>query len=169
MRKTHSGPVLLSILRITMSAVLIAGLQSCGTPSEEAAAGQLPVLRFAAVADVDERKDVEEYPFAGDTIRLRTPRSFAFQGAWFSRDQAGFPAVMFVIADSEKEEFREWTGSLVDHQMAMLVDGRVIAVPKVRSALPGAGILVDERRHWTAEEASELAERIRDREAQRKR
>ena len=137
-------------------------VESAETPETFAAPrGQVPILQFAAVADIDERGDVQEYAFADDTVRLRTPRTFAIQDARLFQDAGGYPAVLFVIADEAKEDFRLWTGILVRRQMAMLVDGRVVAVPKVKTALPGMGIVVDETRHWTVEEATALAERIR--------
>jgi hypothetical protein len=153
--------------------LLLAAAQSAGCKSDSEAAaetepaprGPVPVLQFAAVADVDERKEVTEHVYADDTVRLRPPRAFEIQDARLAHDQNGYPAVLFVIADAEKEEFRRWTGTLVRRKMAMLIDGRVIAVPKVNSALPGAGIVVDDTRHWTVEEATALAERIRDRAA----
>ena len=155
-----------AILWLQVAAVpALSGCKSGSVESAESAeteAGRIPILQFAAVADVDERKEVEEYVYADDTVRLRTPRAFAIKDARLFRDQEGYPAVLFVIADDEKEEFRQWTGSLVRRQMAMLVDGRVVAVPRVQTALPGMGIVVDETRHWTVEEASALAERIRD-------
>jgi preprotein translocase subunit SecD len=114
------------------------------------------------VAELYEKEDAREYAYSDDTVLLRTVRTFGIQDARVYPDRNGYPAVLFVIADAEKDEFRRWTAGLVGRQMALLVDGKVVAIPNVNSALPGAGIVMDETRHWTMEEASTLAERIRD-------
>jgi hypothetical protein len=131
------------------------------------AATPIPILQFAAVAEPDEAVDVVEYEHDGGIVRVRTPRTFEIKDAKAADDTFGYPAVYFEIADSQQAEFRSWTASLVHHQMAIILDGKIIMTPRVNEALPGRGN-VENPEHWTDEEVRAIAARIRS-EAQARR
>jgi preprotein translocase subunit SecD len=144
---------------------VVATLSACTSDSEKASSqphsGSSPVLQFGVVAELYEHEDAKEYPGSYDDVPLRSVRTFAIKDARVYPDPQGHPAVLFVIADAEREDFRRWTASLVGRQMALLVDGKVVATPTVKQPLPGAGIVMDETRTWTEDEANSIAERIR--------
>jgi hypothetical protein len=124
------------------------------------AAAPIPILQFAAVAEPDETTDVVDYERGGGMVRIRTPRTFEIKDASPAHDAFGYPALQFEIADSQRAEFRTWTASLVDHQMAIILDGKILTMPRVLSALNGSGI-VENPEHWTDEEVRAIAARIR--------
>ncbi len=141
------------------------GLSACssGTEARPGAQGSTPqpTLQFAEEAAPEQTTGVVELPFEGRTVRLKTPRTFALKDARQDYDALGYPAVHFEIADPQKEEFRRWTYELIDRQMALLLDGKVVTMPKVSSELPGDGIIDFGAMHKTKEEARELAARLR--------
>jgi preprotein translocase subunit SecD len=141
-------------------------LSSCSSnrkPTESAshAATPVPVLQFAEVADPGETANVVEYKYGEDTVRIRTPRTFEIKDAGPAHDTFGYPAVRFEIVDSQQAEFWKWTAGLVGHQMAILLDGKIVLTPKVNSALPGRGVVENGPNHWTDEEVKAIAARIR--------
>jgi SecDF, P1 head subdomain len=144
-------------------------LASCGTGVASHAtepAASVPPLQFAEIADPGETQGIEDYARREGpmTYRLRTPRVFRLKSARRGVDENGFPAIEFEIADSQKEEFRTWTAELVDHQLAILVDGKVLTAPTVHSPVPGRGIIpLDIARNWTTQEIDALAAHIQGR------
>jgi preprotein translocase subunit SecD len=129
--------------------------------SHDHAVAKPPVLQFAEVADAGETQDVQPYDSPDGVVRLKKPRTFTIKTARPDSDANGYPAVWFEVADSEKEMFRRWTAELVDRHLAILVDGKVVTVPKVNSALPGAGIIDFGASHKSEEEVRDIAARIR--------
>lgn len=155
--------VLLLATSLSIGASL--GLSSCEAPAthpDSAGRSAQPVLQFAAVAGADEKEGVTEYTFNDRTIRLRELWTFEIQGASPTHDSLGWPAIQFEIADGQKDEFRRWTAILVEHRLAILIDGVVVATPTVKSPLPGSGIIESGAAHWSEEEVKSLANRIRD-------
>lgn len=152
-----------SRILVAVSASLLALATGCHSDSKasESARSHAPVLQFGVVAELYEQEDAREYEGSWDDVKLKSVRTFGIQDARVYPDPQGHPAVLFVIADGEKEEFRRWTASLVGRQMAILIEGKVVAVPTIKTPLPGAGIVMDETRTWSADEAQSIAERIR--------
>jgi len=154
-------------LLLAASFAVVAFAAGCRSDSEKASestspgSGSTPVLQFGAVAEIYEHEDAREYEGSWDSAMLRSVRVFGIKDARVCKDPQGRPAVLFLIADAEKDEFRRWTGSLVGRRMALLLDGKVVATPMVKVPLPGAGVVMDETRQWNDEEAKEIAERIR--------
>jgi len=157
------APRILVLLLVATGATCLALAPGCKSDSKssESARSHAPVLQFGVVAQLYEQEDASEFEGSWDDVKLRAVRTFGIQDARVYPDPQGHPAVLFVIADAEKEEFRRWTGSLVGRQMALIIDGKVVAVPTIKTPLPGAGIVMDEARTWTEDEAKSIAERIR--------
>ena len=160
MRRTARLLVLLLVATSATSLALAPGCKS-DSKASESARSHGAVLQFGVVAQLYEQEDASEYEGSYDDVKLRSVRTFGIKDARVYPDRQGHPAVLFVIADAEKEEFRRWTGSLVGRQMALIVDGKVVATPTIKTPLPGAGIVMDETRTWTEDEAKSFAERIR--------
>jgi preprotein translocase subunit SecD len=153
------------LLAAAVSLVAPFGFSGCASDRKTAepasrAAAPIPILQFAAVAEPDETVDVVEFERGGGMVRVRPPRTYEIKDASPAHDAFGYPALQFEIADSQKAEFRTWTASLVDHQMAIILDGRILTMPRVLSALNGSGI-VENPEHWTDEEVRAIAARIR--------
>jgi preprotein translocase subunit SecD len=157
------APRILVLLLAASSATLLALASGCHSDSKssESARAHAPVLQFGVVAELYEQEDASEYEGSFDDVKLTSVRTFAIQDARVYPDPQGHPAVLFVIAESEREAFRQWTGSLVGKQMALILEGKVVATPRIKTPLPGAGVVMDETKTWTADEAESIAERIR--------
>ena len=77
-------------------------------------------------------------------------------------DRFGYPALRFEIREVQKNVFESWTASLVGRELAILVDGEIVTMPRVVSPLPGEGIIEFGAKHKSAAEVRALADRIRD-------
>jgi preprotein translocase subunit SecD len=156
----------LLLLIVLLCASASTALSSCSATkpqSTSAAPVAVPVLQFGVVADPEAKEGTTEYKGKEGTMRLRDVRSFDIKEASASTDGLGRPAVQFEIADGQKEEFRRWTGSIVEHQLAIIIDGVVVTTPRVMSALPGKGILEGGAQEWSEQDVKILADRIRSR------
>ena len=64
----------------------------------------------------------------------------------------------FEMVEGRKAEFESFTARHVNRRLAIIVDGRVLAVPSIRSPLPGAGIITGGGASgFTREDAESLA------------
>lgn len=151
-----------------LSLTSLLAASGCASASKDAGAavtpgpGAQPILQFAAVAEPGGEPAVAEYEHGNEKLRLGKLRIFEIRDAGLSSDAMGWPALSFEIADRQREEFRRWTESLVDHRMAMLIDGKVVSAPTVKSALSGGGIVEFDGKHLTEDEVRKLADRIRE-------
>ncbi len=159
---THPSRILvLCIAAACAGSVPLASGCHSDSKASESSRTHAPVLQFGVVAELYEQEDAKEYEGSFDDVKLTSVRTFGIQDARVYPDPQGHPAVLFVIAEGERDEFKKWTGSLVGKQMAMLIEGKVVATPRIKTALPGAGVVMDETKTWTADEAQSIAERIR--------
>lgn len=163
---SDSSPLRAAALLLVLSFALVATTSGCRSDSEKESesaepSGPSPVLQFGAVAELYEHEDAREVEGSWDSAMLKSIRTFGIKDARACRDPAGAPAVVFLIADDEKDDFRKWTGSIVGRRMALILDGKVVATPMVKVPLPGIGVVIDETRRWNDEEAKEIASRIR--------
>jgi hypothetical protein len=142
---------------VLFAASSCAGGSETTTQATPRASESRPILQFAAVAAPGEDGAATEH---GD-LHLEPPKTFDLKSVDVGRDGLGRPALKFEIADSQKDEFHRWTGTLVDRRLAVLVDGKVLTAPTVRSALPGGGVVESGVTPWTKEEVRALVDRIR--------
>jgi hypothetical protein len=150
------GGAILGALVCLLSACAGAPKESESTPQVE----EPPILQFAPLADKDDIK-VQEYPRGPVKIRLAMPRTFDFQYVAPTTDRFGYPALRFEIREVQKNVFESWTASLVGRDLAILVDGEIVTMPRVVSPLPGEGIIEFGAKHKSAAEVRALADRIR--------
>jgi preprotein translocase subunit SecD len=145
---------------------LVLGVASCEskpTAAEVATASpSRAIVEFAVVADAQQpaipgSRTVE---YLGRSYTIEPPRHFSIQRAEVAPDSNGYSAVAFELAASEQSSFREWTAAHVGRFMVALVDGEVVMMAKINSALPGAGIIESGAQPWTDEQARDLAARI---------
>jgi preprotein translocase subunit SecD len=79
--------------------------------------------------------------------------------AQYTRDrERGLPAVSFSFNYTGAEAFREITGTHVGHQLAIVLDGKVISAPVIEEEIPGEGII---RGNFTVDRAKDLAINLR--------
>ncbi len=169
----RNPPRALSILARLFAMVACAGgaLSAPGCKTGERKPGEVapheaqspPILQFAAEAVPGQDEGAADYPRddGGGVVRLQPPRAFVLKDVHATTDALGYPALGFELADSEQEEFHRWTAELVHHGLAILVDGRVITVPRVNTPLPGRGTVESGGQHWTEDQVRELVARIR--------
>ena len=75
-------------------------------------------------------------------------------GAKSIKDDAGKPAVEIVLTDKGGEKLAKATAGHVGKPLAMIVDGKVIFAPVVRSKIEGPKVLVTG--HFSDEEAARI-------------
>jgi SecD/SecF fusion protein len=78
-----------------------------------------------------------------------------------SQDQLGYPAVAFSMKTSKSAAFGEYTGSHINEQMAIVLNGEVVTDPVLRAPLFGDAIIEGGAGGFTAEEVSELVQVLR--------
>src|SRR5262245_44617916 len=83
-----------------------------------------PILQFALVAEPGEQGNFSEHDLDGKKLRIGPLQTYSIEEVRVGCDAMGRPALRFEIADSQKAEFTRWTGNLVDHRMAILIDGK---------------------------------------------
>jgi preprotein translocase subunit SecD len=94
-------------------------------------------------------------------VTLEPPHRYAIESTSLTQDSMGYPAVGFELASSNKTDFERWTGGHVGRNMVILIDGKVVTMATLRSALPGAGVITSAAQEpWTEDQARELANRI---------
>jgi preprotein translocase subunit SecD len=118
------------------------------------------VVEFARVADTGETTVVKTVTYQGSEVRLAEVRLFKIATASPSVDQMGLPAVAFELEAAEKQAFSDWTASIENKGMVILVDGEPVMLANVNGRLPGGGVINSGAKHWTAEEVRALAARI---------
>jgi preprotein translocase subunit SecD len=147
----------LALLLLVMACTSHAPPATTSTPTHA-------VVEFAIVADAkspvsESSRKVERN---GRSYTLEPVRHFAIQSTHMSQDENGYPAIAFEIADAQRAEFERWTGENVHRTVVILIDGMVVTMATLQSALPGAGIINNSGadQHWTEQQARELAARI---------
>jgi preprotein translocase subunit SecD len=151
-------------MRAVLLGSLLALLTACaGSKHEDEAvreADERPILQFAPVAGPDDM-DVREYVRGASKVRLAAPRTFEFQYVAATVDRLGHPALRFEVRELQKNVFESWTASLVGRELAILVDGEIVTMPRVVSPLPGEGIIEFGAARKSEAEVKSLADRIR--------
>lgn len=56
-------------------------------------------------------------------------------------DDRGLPALGFALAQERQPAFRAFTGEHAERQLAFVVEGRIVSMPRIDGALPGRGII----------------------------
>jgi preprotein translocase subunit SecD len=142
---------------------LLLGFACSSTKSGESLAPKADehsILQFAPVAKPDDVK-AREYEIAGRKVRLAAPCAYQFQYIEPTTDSTGHPALHFEVVEDQKDVFESWTASLVGRDLAVIVDGEVVTVARVLSALEGEGIIEFGLKRKSKEEMKALANRIR--------
>jgi hypothetical protein len=156
----------LPIVASVISLLTLFGTYGCGPASKDSDAGisrgpdARPILQFAAVVEPGEEPPGTEYQHGNEKLSLGDLRTFQIKDASLGSSAMGWPALRFEIADKQREEFSQWTASLVDRRMAVLLDGKVLWTPKVHSKLSGSGIVEFGEEHWTEDDVRKLAARL---------
>ncbi len=86
-------------------------------------------------------EDGTPFQLGDETFTLSGPTRFRVSRAFPTESSLGQPALGFEIADEDRRSFEEFTATLIDEPMAVLVDGDLLAVPRVAARLPGKGVI----------------------------
>jgi len=122
--------------------------------------GPVPVLRWfphrikrgEAVTPVESRMEGllvpqrKEWTFDGDDLKKVEP----------TNDEMGYPAISLDIEDVKKSAFGEFTGSYLNRQMAILINGEIATAPVIQEKLPGSCRISGGATGFTKEEVREL-------------
>lgn len=130
------------------------------TPRE--AGGTLPGLRWLPTRSSTGKEE------KGSTLMplLVPDPKWRFSGADLESidpdtDGLGNPAIHFELVEARQGEFGDFTESLTGRQLAIVVSGRVMTAPRVRSRLPGSGIIEGGAKGFTRAEVQELVALLR--------
>jgi SecDF, P1 head subdomain len=100
-------------------------------------------------------------------LLVRPPEArFLFGGAdlakaGFSMDEMGYPAVSFELKKERQKDFEDWTGSMLQKGMAIVLDDEILTLATVASRLPGKGILTGGASGFSAGEVKALVRLLR--------
>jgi preprotein translocase subunit SecD len=156
----------LRFTRLVAALTLVLVAASCASHATTAqsvtASAPRSVLEFAVVVDASQpaTPGARTVEYLGRSYTLEPPRRFAVQRADVAEDNNGYSAVAFELAPSDQSSFRDWTEMHIGRLMVALVDGEVVMMAKINSALPGAGIIESGQNPWTEAQARDLAARI---------
>ena len=78
-----------------------------------------------------------------------------------TNDEIGYPAVAFELVPARREEFGDFTESLVGRQLAIIHSGEVLTRPVVQSRLPGKGIINGGTNGFTVDEVKRIVRTLR--------
>lgn len=81
--------------------------------------------------------------------------------AGFSQDEYGHPAVSFELQKERQKEFEDWTGSMLQKGLAIVLDDEILTLATVNSRLPGKGILTGGASGFSAGEVKALVRLMR--------
>lgn len=73
-----------------------------------------------------------------------------------SQDQMGYPAVSFELIKERAKDFSDWTQSILNHGMAIVLDDEILTLATVKSRLPGSGIIEGGAEGISKEEVKQL-------------
>ena len=93
----------------------------------------------------------EEWIFSGGDLQSVSP----------DRDSMGYPAVHFELSDEKHDAFAKFTEKHVDEQMAIVLNGEIVTDPKIKSKLPGSGIIEGGAAGFTQKEVNDLVTVLR--------
>jgi len=88
-------------------------------------------------------------------------RSFALSYVGKTYDGKGNIAIAFDIAPHDEALFSDFTESLINKHMAILIDGEIMSAPIVNDRLPGSGLLSGGPEGFAEEEATALITALR--------
>ena len=152
----RAAPFLLSFLLIACLASIACRAQPQPKPAPAS-------LAVAEVADAP-GPGITAHPFARaperTTVLLHPPETFRVARAYPTSDDSGYPGVGFELTAAEQDRFRRWTAERVGRDMAVLVDGDLMLVATLQSALPGVGCISGGPRPFTQAEVEQLITRL---------
>jgi len=92
-----------------------------------------------------------KWQFGGDHFKSVEPSTDAF----------GYPALSFEFSGARKADFEAWTKSHVGELLAIVLDGEVLTMPSIESALPGSGLITGGSGGFDAGEVESLVAQLR--------
>ncbi len=161
MKLAHSCTIALAALVLVSFGCACNKRTDAHAPSGANASEPRAVVEFALVVDPKQPAvaGTRAIDYRGQSYSLEPARTFAIQSASVSQDNLGWPAVSFELTDEAKPEFKRWTGEHVHRGLAVLVDGKIMTIATLQSALPGSGV-ISLGEHTSEKDARELAERM---------
>jgi preprotein translocase subunit SecD len=119
-------------------------------------------VEFAIVADAKAPPPAgsRTLGYKGKSFTLEPARRFDIQSTNVTSDDLGHPAIGFEIVPAEKADFTRWTDEHVGRHLAVLIDGEIMMIVTIASALPGTGVIISGTQSWSEKDARELASRI---------
>ncbi len=102
----------------------------------------------------------QEFEFEKGSVLLSEAKYIKVK-LYSSVDQLGLPAIGFTVADDQREDFGDYTESLKNRKLAILVDGKIITLPEVRGRLGIGGVISGGRDGFTEERVNELIASIK--------
>jgi preprotein translocase subunit SecD len=116
---------------------------ACSTPPKKKSSAP-PLLEFRIEAEKNRQNDrpgFQTMHYQGENVLLSPPRRYMIERAMLVDVGGGGKGVHFEIYSEQRGDFQRWTGSNTLRRMAILLNGRILAMPKLQAALPGEGII----------------------------
>jgi preprotein translocase subunit SecD len=119
-------------------------------------------VEFAVVADAKSPPPAgsRTLEYKGRSFTLEPARRFDIESTSLTSDAMGYPAIGFAIVPEQKADFTRWTGERVGRNLAVMIDGEIVMLVTIASALPGTGVIISGTQSWSEKDARELASRI---------
>jgi hypothetical protein len=138
-----------------------------GTPAEgpaEAKAATSGKLQFRLVADEAEKGETEEIPSNYGEQAIRVLKTVALDGrdierVYAANDQTG-PKIGIDFTASGGKKVEKLTRDNINHRLAIIVDGKVLSAPTIRSAISKSLVITGGGREFTAEKVKALIDSI---------
>jgi protein-export membrane protein SecD/preprotein translocase SecF subunit len=127
--------------------------------------GPTPTLRWFPRRVPKEQLDATP-PEKRLVLLILPPEEWIFSGndlesVGSDRDQLGYPAVHFEMSPEKRDAFGAFTEKHVDEQMAIVLNGEIVTDPRIKSKLPGSGIIEGGAGGFSQKEVKDLVTVLR--------
>jgi preprotein translocase subunit SecD len=127
---------------------------------------QVDSFQIRRVVEKNESANAETLPFAraGGESSLRVLKKPVLDGSDIARAVAqkdpgtGSNGVLVTLTEKGKERFASVTEGSIGKRLAIVVDGKIVAAPVIRTKIPGGSLVVSG--NFTEKEAADLAEKF---------
>ncbi|MCP5022960.1 MAG: hypothetical protein GY930_14455 [bacterium] len=146
-------------MKTLITIVCALALFACQSSPSDADTDTYAMLEFRGEASSD-AVGAQEFKFEEGSVLLSEAKYIKVK-LYSSVDSLGLPAIGFTVADNQRENFGDYTESLKNRKLAVLVDGKIITLPQVLGRLENGGIISGGREGFTEEDVNELIASIR--------
>ncbi len=146
-------------MKTLITIVCALALFACQSSPSASDADAYAMLEFRGEVSSD-AVGAQEFEFEKGSVLLSEAKYIKVK-LYSSVDHLGLPAIGFTVADDQREDFGDYTESLKNRKLAILVDGKIITLPEVRGRLGIGGVISGGRDGFTEERVNELIASIR--------